>query len=140
MNGSARAEPATIDTRSAIPVAVFSSRDHSDFTHEIYTGLLDTGATASWISNTVVERFNLVSVGKKPVIVATEIRQRSAYVFRLGLLRDNQPATALPIVFAETVGFKIDQASGFDVLLGMDVLAETDFAMSRNGRWKLSFG
>ena len=126
--------------RILLPVAVFSSRDHSNFTHETYTTLLDTGATASWISKSVVERFNLVSVGKKPVVVATEIRQRSAYVFRLGLLGDNQPATALPIVFAETVGFKIDQASGFDVLLGMDVLAETDFAMSRNGRWKLSFG
>lgn len=121
-------------------MAVFASRDPADFTHEIYTGLLDTGATASWISNSIVERFDLVSVGKKPVVVATEIRQLSAFVFRLGLIGDNQPQTALPIVFAETVGFMIDQASGFDVLLGMDVLSETDFAMYRDGRWELKFG
>lgn len=126
--------------RILLPVAVFASRDPADFTHEIYTGLLDTGATASWISNSIVERFDLVSVGKKPVVVATEIRQLSAFVFRLGLIGDNQPQTALPIVFAETVGFMIDQASGFDVLLGMDVLSETDFAMYRDGRWELKFG
>jgi hypothetical protein len=56
------------------------------------------------------------------------------------LLGDNQPENALPIVFAETVGFQIDQASGFDVLLGMDVLAETDFSMNRDGSWELNFG
>ena len=82
----------------------------------------------------------MVSIGKKPVVVATEIRQRNAFVFRIGLIGDNQPQTALPIVFAETVGFMIDQASGFDILLGMDVLSETDFSMYRNGRWNLRFG
>lgn len=129
-----------VGRRILLPVAVFASRDPTDFTHDIYTALLDTGATASWISQTVVERFGLVSVGKKPVVVATEIRQRSAFVFRIGLIGDNQPQTALPIVFAETVGFMIDQASGFDILLGMDVLSETDFSMYRNGRWNLRFG
>ena len=53
---------------------------------------------------------------------------------------DDQPSTALPIVFAETIGFEISQASGFDVLLGMDVLSETDFSMYRDGRWTLAFG
>lgn len=126
--------------RILLPVAVFASRDPKDFTHEIYTGLLDTGATASWISKSVTHRFGLQSIGKKPVVVATEVRQRPAYVFRLGLLGDDQPQTALPIVFAETVGFVIDQASGFDVLLGMDVLSETDLFLYRDGRWTLKFG
>ena len=103
-------------------------------------GLLDTGATASWISRRVVDRFEMGSVGKKPVIVATEIRQRPAFVFRLGLLGEYSMTNGLPFVFAETVGFMVDQASGFDVLLGMDVLAETDFSMYRTGAWKLSFG
>lgn len=74
------------------------------------------------------------------MVVATEIRQLEAYVFRLGLMGDGELANSLPIVFAETQGFKIDQASGFDVLLGMDVLSETDFAMYRNGKWTLKFG
>lgn len=60
-------------------MAVFASRDPNVLTHEFYTGLLDTGATASWISRTVVERFGLESIGKKPVVVATEIRQRPAF-------------------------------------------------------------
>ncbi|MFC3096579.1 aspartyl protease family protein [Alteraurantiacibacter palmitatis] len=121
-------------------MAVLASRDPNDISFEIYTALLDTGATASWISRKIVERFSLVSVGKKPVVVATEIRQRPAYVFRLGLLGDDQMPTAIPIIFAETIGFVIDQASGFDVLLGMDVLSETDFSMYRDGRWTLKFG
>jgi len=121
-------------------VAVFASRNPNELTHEFYTGLLDTGATASWISRTVVDRFDLESIGKKPVVVATEIRQRPAFVFRLGLLGDRSQENSFPFVFAETVSFMIDQASGFDVLLGMDVLGETDFSMFRNGRWTLAFG
>ena len=126
--------------RILLPVAVFASRNPNELTHEFYTGLLDTGATASWISRTVVDRFDLESIGKKPVVVATEIRQRPAFVFRLGLLGDRSQENSFPFVFAETVGFMIDQASGFDVLLGMDVLGETDFSMFRNGRWTLAFG
>jgi len=102
--------------------------------------LLDTGATASWISTRIVRRFDLVAVTKKQVVVATEIRVRPAYVFRLGLIGDDEPATSLPIVFAEIMGFEINQADGFDVLLGMDVLSQTDFFMRRDGSWELSFG
>jgi hypothetical protein len=87
-----------------------------------------------------VGQFGLESIGKKPVAVATEIRQRPAFIFRLGLMGDNQPSSSLPIVFAETIGFEISQADGFDVLLGMDVLSQTDFAMYRDGRWSLRFG
>lgn len=119
---------------------MFPSRNPTDLTHEQYTGLLDTGATASWISSKVVNRFGLEAIGKKPVVVATEIRQRAAFVFRLGLMGDGQEGTSLPIVFAETIGFEISQADGFDVLLGMDVLSQTDFSMNRNGRWRLDFG
>lgn len=129
-----------VDRRILLPVAVFESRDPFDLTCEFYTALLDTGATASWVSSQVVERFELQSVGKKPVVVATEIRQRESFVFRLGLMGDGQPENALPIIFAETVGFKIDQANGFDVLLGMDVLSQTDFSMLRSGSWELIFG
>ena len=126
--------------RILLPVAVLPSRNPSDLTFETYTGLLDTGATASWISSRIVKRFAMESVGKKAVAVATEIRQRPAFVFRLGLMGDELPVPTLPFVFAETIGFELTQADGFDVLLGMDVLAQTDFAMYRNGRWTLKFG
>lgn len=125
--------------RILVPVAVFPSRN-PDLTHETFDALLDTGATASWISSKIVQRFGLESIGKKPVIVATELRQRPAFVFRLGLLGDDAPPSTLPIVFAETIGFEISQAEGFDVLLGMDVLSQTDFAMFRDGSWELKFG
>ena len=126
--------------RILLPVAVLPSRSPTDLSFEIYTGLLDTGATASWISSKIIQRFGLESIGKKPVAVATEIRQLEAFVFRLGLIGDDESPSSLPIVFAETIGFKINQADGFDVLLGMDVLSHTDFSMFRDGRWILNFG
>ena len=89
----------------------------------------------------MIERLGLETIGKKPVVVATEIRQRPAFIFRLGLLGDGEGgASGLPIIFAETMGFEISQAEGFDVLLGMDVLSQTDFAMYRDGHWELNFG
>jgi hypothetical protein len=119
---------------------VFASRDATNLTFENYIALLDTGATASWISSKIVDKFALTPITKKPVVVATEIRVRPAYVFRLGLIGDDEPPTSLPIVFAEIMGFEINQADGFDVLLGMDVLSQTDFLMQRDGTWELRFG
>lgn len=126
--------------RILLQVEVFSSLDPLDITSVSFMALLDTGATASWISRTVVDRFGFRAIGKKPVVVATEVRLRDSYAFRLGLHDSDAESVELPIVFAETIGFMIDQASGFDVLLGMDILSECDFSMERNGRWKLDFG
>lgn len=126
--------------RILLQVEVFSSLDPLDITSVSFMALLDTGATASWISRTVVDRFGFRAIGKKPVVVATEVRLRDSYAFRLGLHDSDAESVELPIVFAETIGFMIDQASGFDVLLGMDILSECDFSMERNGWWKLDFG
>lgn len=126
--------------RILLPIAVLAARDPTDLTFGMYVALLDTGATASWVSSDIVRRFDLRPIGKRPCVVATEVRQLSSYIFRLGLIGDDEAPTALPFVFAETIGFEIKQANGFDVLLGMDVLSETDFIMRRDGSWELSFG
>jgi hypothetical protein len=123
-----------------LPVAVLPSRNPADLTFENFTGLLDTGATASWISSKVVARFGLTPIGKGRVVVATEIRQLPLFLFRLGLIGMEDGPGALPYVFAETFGYQIKQADGFDVLLGMDVLSQTDFSMRRDGRWSVTFG
>lgn len=123
-----------------LKISVLGSRSPTDLTHFNYDALLDTGATASWISARVVADLALTSVGKGPVAVATEMRQASAYIFRLGIIDDRQNPAALPFVFAEIRGYVMMQTSNFDVLLGMDVLRETDFQMARAGRWKLTFG
>lgn len=123
-----------------LEISVLGSRNPTDLTHFNYMALLDTGATASWISARVVADLALASVGKGPVAVATEIRQVSAYIFRLGMIEDRHNPAALPFVFAETRGFVMPQRANFDVILGMDVLRETDFQMARGGRWNLTFG
>lgn len=123
-----------------LSIAVLASRNPTDLTHRNYTALLDTGATASWVSRNVVDDLALVNTGKAPVVVATESRQVSTFVFRLGMISEPANPTALPYVFAEIRGYLMAQRSHFDVLLGMDVLRETDFRMARDGSWNLTFG
>jgi hypothetical protein len=59
------------------------------------------------------------------------------YLFRVGLSIEGSP---VPFVFEEIIGFELKNASSFDVLLGMDVLGQCDFSMTRDGRCRLGFG
>jgi len=43
-------------------------------------------------------------------------------------------------VFEEVNGFELKNVSAFDVLLGMDILANCDFSMERDRRCRLAFG
>lgn len=63
----------------------------------------------------------------------------SVYVFRLGLFESQPDGGGLPYVFAETRGFKLHQREDFDVILGMDILAQGNFKMDWTGEWSLEF-
>lgn len=125
--------------RILLPVAVLRSDNPTDLTHSIYTALLDTGATTSWISPKVIEELGLVELMKERVSFAMSEEIASVFLFRLGLFVDQKNPVGLPYVFAETRGFSLKLRNDFDVILGMDVLAQGDFAMSRSGDWSLKF-
>lgn len=120
-------------------MAVLASRNPADLTHKVYSGLLDTGATSSWISPKVIGDLNLVEVTKERVSFATDQQIVPLHLFRLGLFADEISPTTLPYVFAELRGFRMRQRDDFDVIVGMDVLSQGDFAMDRSGNWRLQF-
>ncbi len=126
--------------RVFLPVAVLRADNPMDITHKTYTGLLDTGATSSWISPRVVADLELFEIAKERVSFAMDEQVASIFLFRLGLFPASGQANELPFVFAETRGFQLRQRDDFDVILGMDVLSVTDFRMDRNFNWSLSFG
>jgi predicted aspartyl protease len=128
------------DGRSILlPVAVLRPDNPSDLTHGIYTGLLDTGATSSWISPRIISDLRLSEFSKNRVSFAMDQQIVSIYLFRLGLFADGTEGSTVPFVFAETQGFQMRQRDGFDVILGMNVLAQGDFKMMRSAEWSLEF-
>lgn len=126
--------------RILLPVAVLASRDPFDLTHFVYQGLLDTGATSSWITPKVISDLSLRELGKETVSVATEERTASVYLFRIGLFGEKSVETSIPFVFPDITGFQLSQHQGFDVLIGMDVIRQCHLIVSRSGDWSLAFG
>jgi hypothetical protein len=125
-----------------LDVAILSSRDPTDLNHNIYTALLDTGATSSGIGPKVIHELGLRSHQKKPLSVATEMRMVEYYLFRIGLFMNSMPGdlNTLPYIFEDTEGFSWKEQKSFDVILGMDIIGKCDFSLNKNGQWKLNFG
>ncbi len=133
------------DSRQIIlPVAILGSDEPTDLTYVRASALLDTGATSSGLAPNLIAKLSLRAHEKRPFIVATEQRLVDYYCFRIGLFDNNgaelNGTMQIPFVFAETDGFEISTSHSFDMILGMDVLSQCDFSMSRLGVWELSFG
>ena len=125
--------------RILLPVAVLRSDNPLDLTHGNFVGLLDTGATSSWVSPKVIAQLQLVELMKERVSFALDQQMASVYLFRLGLFADQPGHGSMPYVFAETRGFRLHQRDDFDVILGMDILGQGHFTMTSTGDWQLQF-
>ena len=96
-----------------------------------YVGLWDTGATSSVISNNIVEFLNLEPISKARVHDASGEKESNVYAIHL-LLPNNIGVSFLPV----TVGV----LNGFDILIGMDVISQGDFAITNvEGETTFSF-
>ena len=77
-------------------------------------------------------------------MVATEERLVDFYIYRIGLFPDfegSRPSAAiLPFVFADIEGFGMRSSDRFEAIIGMDVLSQCDFAISKDRTWTLTFG
>jgi Aspartyl protease len=120
-------------------VAILGSRNPTDLTFFECVALLDTGATSSGIGPRVIRELGLRSHEKKLLSVATEMRMVEYFLFRVGLfpVGGDGVRSSLPFVFAEIDGFSWVAAKTFDVILGMDVLSQCAFTLSRTGAWTL---
>jgi predicted aspartyl protease len=89
-----------------------------------FIGLWDTGASGTVISKTVVEKLDLKPIGKSKVFHANG--ESIVNVYAINLFLPNQ------------VGFQFVRVtegvlSGFDLLIGMDIITTGDFSLSNVG-------
>lgn len=96
-----------------------------------FSALWDTGATHSVISNNLVDTLRLKQEGFIPIIHANG--------------EDIAPIYHIFLALPNGIGFPMvnvpgTQLTGFDILIGMDIINRGDFAVSnRNGKTMFSF-
>lgn len=101
--------------------------------------LLDTGSTTSGITTRIAKYLGLAPRGKRPIGSIQGEGQAERFLFRVALqFPDSEPT--FPFVFEDVEGFELREGFQLDVLIGMDVLRQCDFAMSRTGLCSLTFG
>jgi hypothetical protein len=122
-----------------LPIVVLASANPADLSYVNAKALLDTGATCSALSPSIISKLALASYEKRYLLVATEDRLVDFYQFRIGIFPDNRFEGQLPFVFSDLDGFATRVTSTFDVILGMDVLRNCDLSIKRDGSWSLSF-
>lgn len=104
-----------------------------DFDVEWGEALWDTGATQSVITEKVAEKLGLQPTGKRDIRTGSGPEVWNVYLVNIHLNNDiilfNAPVAACP-----------DDESGFDLIVGMDILKRGDFAITnRDGITTMSF-
>ena len=126
-----------------IPAAILRADNPADLHFQQVTALVDTGATSSGIMPHVVEALALPPVGKRLVKAAHGEAMVDTFVFRIGLFPDPASATdqpSFPYVFDAVMGLRFGPSEHFEAIIGMDILSQCDFALSRHRHCRLSFG
>lgn len=128
--------------RILLPVQILLPFPVTELTGIEATALLDTGSSVSGVASTLADKLRLKGLGKRTLLSAQGRGQVERYSFRIGLspAPSSSDAPAFPFVFGEVIGIELTNTFEFDALVGMDILAQCDFAMDRTGRCSLSFG
>ena len=125
--------------RILLPILILRPTPSIDLTGFDGIALLDTGSTTSGVTARVAHSLQLAKRGKRPLGSAQGEGQAERYLFRIGIRPAAQPPV-FPYVFEDIIGFELSDSFQFEALLGMDVLRQCDFAMSRAGQCSLQFG
>lgn len=128
--------------RIILPIALLGPSDGSTVDFVEGRALLDTGATASGITPRMVKQLSLRGQGKRPLNSAHGEKQTERYIFRIGFFPDvrDDGRPRMPYIFDEILGFGLEDSFQLEALIGMDILSQCDFTMTRNERCTLSFG
>lgn len=102
---------------------------------EYLNALIDTGATLSCISPTIVKALHLKPIGWREMTSATHTTPVNVYLIDL-LLRFGEAIQKLENL--QVLEFSIDSRSPFQMLLGRDVLCRGIFNMSFDGHFTFS--
>lgn len=120
-------------------------------TPQMFAALVDTGAQKTMISTNVVRTLGLVPQGKIPIQgVGPVVTHHNAYLFHVAfaipivlpgqVVAPGAPLNALVFIHPTAVfGGELTGTSGFDVLLGMDILSSGSLKIEGNGHFSFSF-
>jgi predicted aspartyl protease len=118
-----------------------------------YRALIDTGATSTMLSNTVISDLGLIPVGQARFRGIHGVKRGVVYLFRVAFYGDRADKALLArksittdkavhkiyICPTDIEGGEIEDQPHFDVLLGMDVLKTGSLHVDRNGDFSFSF-
>jgi Aspartyl protease len=110
---------------------------------DMFMALIDTGASTTCISRSVVDAVGLTPIGKTKMAGATGNGDVNQYAFGVGFLFNaRQEATG---ALSGSINMQLvngcefaDHGFGFDVLLGRDIICKGSFTLSFDGHWLLS--
>ena len=113
----------------------------ADFQIQPLRGLLDTGAQVTCVTRSTAKRVGLTPRGKRRLGNVSTIENHTAYSFVLGVwyVQDNGDTnnqTTGYYGFEPTYGCDFKDNDDFDVLIGMDIISQGDFATKRNGEFE----
>lgn len=103
-------------------------------------GLIDTGAAVTCVTRSVAQRVGLVPRGKRPLGNVSDIRLHTAYSFVVGVWYSQSNGDAMNETrgyygFEPVLGCDFQDNADFDVLIGMDIISQGDFATKRSGEF-----
>ncbi len=127
--------------RILLPVLILAPFPITHLTGVDAVALIDTGSSISGLSSKLAGDLQLSRLGKRPLKSAQGEGQVERFAFRVGFRPDRvDDAPAFPFIFEEVIGIELTDAFEFNALLGMDILGQCDFSMTRDGRCHLDFG
>lgn len=110
-------------------------------------GLLDTGATGTGIRRDIAQELRLRPKGQRRVYTANGLIVASEYIVRIGFVCGDytdpefEPERQQPFVLErERVGFELQPAFAYPVLIGMDILGTGDLRIDRRGIARFDLG
>ncbi len=115
------------------------------FTLHVFSGLVDTGAQATCITNSAAEKVGLTPIGKVPIMGVSGLSYHNNYLFKVGFAFGQQGATevtaaSVHIFDAQIQGAELNiDSSNFDVLLGMDIISSGSLKIDGDGSFSFSF-
>lgn len=111
----------------------------------IFRALVDTGATTTCITRRVADCVGLKPVGKTNVITIAGENAHNNYLFHIGFPTGPMPPDgksyqgSVQINRQPLQGPELVMSSGFDVLLGMDIISTGSLAVEGSGTFSFSF-
>lgn len=134
--------------RPLLPIVILPGYNSANPTQSFRAeGLLDTGATGTGIRRDIAEELALRAKGQRRVHTANGTMIAAEYLVRVGFVCGDytdpffEPEVQQPYVLErEIMGFELQPAFSYPVLIGMDVIGGGDLSIVRDGTAKMMIG